>query len=130
MRLLLLACAGGAVGSGARYLAYVGVGRWIGVASPYAAATATFFVNVLGSFLMGVVIEAIALRFAGSLEMRTLLATGFLGGFTTFSAFSMDFAHMMQRGETAYAFGYVLASVALSLLAIFAGMAVTRTLIT
>ena len=126
MRLLLLACAGGAVGSGARYLTYVGVGRWVGVASPYAAALATLIVNIVGSFLMGVVIEAIAMRFAGSLEMRTLLATGFLGGFTTFSAFSMDFAHLMQRGETAYAFGYVLASVIVSLLAIFAGLAAAR----
>jgi CrcB protein len=126
MRLLLLACAGGAVGSGARYLAYVGVGRLVGVASPYAAALATLFVNVAGSFLMGVVIEAIAVKFEGSLEMRTLLATGFLGGFTTFSAFSMDFAHLMQRGETTYAIAYVLASVTVSLLAIFAGLAAAR----
>jgi CrcB protein len=130
MRLLLLACAGGAVGSGARYLTYVGVGRWVGVASPYAAAFATLLVNVVGSFLMGLVIEAIAVRFAGSLEMRTLLATGFLGGFTTFSAFSMDFAHMMQRGEAAYAIAYVLASVLVSLLAIYAGLATARMLLT
>jgi CrcB protein len=111
MRLLLLACAGGAVGSGARYLTYVGVGRWVGVASPYAAAFATLLVNVVGS-------------------LRTLLATGFLGGFTTFSAFSMDFAHMMQRGEAAYAIAYVLASVLVSLLAIYAGLAAARMLLT
>jgi len=129
MRLLLLACAGGAVGSGTRYLAYVGVGRWVGVASPYAAALATLFVNVIGSFLMGMVIEAIALKFEGSLEVRTLLATGFLGGFTTFSAFSMDFAHLMQRGETGYAVTYVLVSVAVSLLAIYAGLAAARMLL-
>jgi CrcB protein len=126
MRLLLLACAGGAVGSGARYLTYVGVGRWIGVASPYAATFATLIVNVVGSFLMGVVIEAFALRFHGSLEMRTLLATGFLGGFTTFSAFSMDFTHLMQRGEIGYALAYVLATVIVSFLAIYAGLAAAR----
>ena len=79
---------------------------------------------------MGIVIEAIALRYSGSLELRTLLATGFLGGFTTFSAFSMDFAHLMQRGEAACAFAYVLASVAVSLLAIYAGLAAARMLLT
>jgi CrcB protein len=130
MRLLLLACVGGALGSGARYLTYVGVGRWVGIASPYAAAFATLLVNVVGSFLMGLVIELVALRYNGSLEVRTLLATGFLGGFTTFSAFSMDFAHLMQRGETAYAIAYVLASVIVSLLAIFAGLVAVRALLT
>jgi CrcB protein len=128
MRLLLLACAGGALGSGARYLVYVGFGRWAGVASPHAAAAATLAVNVAGSFLMGIVIEAIALRYHGSPELRTFLATGFLGGFTTFSAFSMDFVHMMQRGETGLAMAYALVSVAVSILALYAGMTATRML--
>ena len=52
----------------------------------------TFFVNVVGCLLMGVVVEALALKFQGSLDLRTFLATGILGGFTTFSAFSLDFA--------------------------------------
>ena len=128
MRLLLLACAGGALGSGARYLVYVGAGRWIGTASPYAGALATLFVNIAGSFIMGAVIEAVALRYQGSPELRTFLATGVLGGFTTFSAFSMDFVHMMQRGETGAALAYAAASVAVSILALYAGMALTRML--
>jgi CrcB protein len=128
MRLLLLACAGGALGSGARYLVYVGFGRWVGLASPHAAAAATMAVNIIGSFLMGVVIEAVALRYHGSLEVRTFLATGFLGGFTTFSAFSMDFVHMMQRGETGMAITYGFVSVAVAILALYAGMAATRML--
>ena len=97
MKLLLYATAGGAIGTAARHLVNVGFGRWmIGAGFPWS----TFFVNVVGSFLMGALIEALALKFRGSLELRTFLATGFLGGFTTFSAFSMDFAHLVQRHET------------------------------
>lgn len=126
MRLLLLACAGGALGSGARYLVYVATGRVIGVASPYAGAAGTLIVNIVGSFLMGVVIEAIALRYPGGLGMRTFLATGVLGGFTTFSAFSLDAVHMMQRGETAPALLYMAVSVVVSVLAVYAGLSATR----
>ena len=126
MRLLLLACAGGALGSGARYLVYVGAGRTIGVASPYAGAAGTLFVNIVGSFLIGCVIEAVALRYSGDVALRTFLATGVLGGFTTFSAFSMDFVHMMQRGETGAALAYAAISVGVSVLAVYAGLAVTR----
>ena len=95
MRLLLLAALGGAAGSAARHLVNVGFGRWLGAGFPWS----TLFVNVVGGFLMGVLIEALALKFSGSLELRTLLATGVLGGFTTFSAFSMDFVVLMQRHE-------------------------------
>ena len=86
MRLVLYAAAGGAIGTVARHLANVGFGRWLGAGFPWS----TLFVNVVGGFLMGVLIEALALRFQGSLELRTFIATGILGGFTTFSAFSMD----------------------------------------
>jgi fluoride exporter len=126
MRLLLLACTGGALGAGARYLVYVGAGRLIGAASPYAAATATMTVNIIGSFIMGAAIEAIALRFEGSPELRVFLMTGVLGGFTTFSAFSLDFVHMMQRGEAGHAAAYAAVSVSVSILALYAGMAATR----
>jgi len=129
MRLLLLACAGGAIGTGARYLVYVAAGRLIGVASPYAGAAATLTVNIAGSFLIGVVIEAIALCYHGSLEARTLLATGVLGGFTTFSAFSMDVVHLFQRGDTILGLVYVLASVTISILALLAGLMATRVLL-
>ncbi|MET0640177.1 MAG: CrcB family protein, partial [Hyphomicrobium sp.] len=81
---------------------------------------------ITGSFLMGVLIETLALRFNASNELRTFLATGVLGGYTTFSAFSLEFATLYERGNMTAAFGYVAASVVLSLLAIFAGLALTR----
>jgi CrcB protein len=126
MKLLLWAMAGGAVGTAARHLANVGFGRWLGPGFPWW----TFFVNVVGSFLMGVVIESLALKAAGSTELRTFLATGILGGFTTFSAFSMDFAYLVQRHEIASAALYLLGSVALSILALYAGLWLTRLVLT
>jgi CrcB protein len=126
MRLVLYAAAGGAIGTVARHLANVGFGRWLGAGFPWS----TLFVNVVGGFLMGALIEALALRFDGSLELRTFIATGILGGFTTFSAFSMDAVLMMQRGETAMAAIYVSASVVLSILALLAGLWLTRIVLT
>lgn len=122
MRLVLYAAAGGAIGTVARHLANVGLGRWLGAGFPWS----TLFVNVVGGFLMGAVIEALALRFDGSLELRTFIATGILGGFTTFSAFSMDAVLMMQRGETAMAAVYIGASVMLSIVALLAGLWLMR----
>ena len=122
MRLVLYAAAGGAIGTVARHLANVGFGRWLGAGFPWS----TLFVNVVGGFLMGAVIEALALRFDGSLELRTFIATGILGGFTTFSAFSMDAVLLMQRGETVAAALYIGGSVVLSILALLAGLWLTR----
>jgi fluoride exporter len=84
------------------------------------------FINILGSILMGVLIEALALRFNGSLELRTFLATGILGGFTTFSAFSLDAYHLMMRGDTAAGLLYVAASVLLSIFGLYVGLTLTR----
>lgn len=126
MRFLLYATAGGAIGTAARHLVNVGFGRWLGPGFPWS----TLFVNVIGGFLMGALIEALALRFDGSMELRTFLATGILGGFTTFSAFSMDAVLLMQRGETATAALYIGASVALSILALLAGLSLMRLALT
>jgi CrcB protein len=126
MRLVLYAAAGGAIGTVARHLANIGFGRWLGAGFPWS----TVFVNVVGGFLMGALIEALALRFDGSLELRTFIATGILGGFTTFSAFSMDAVLLMQRGETATAALYIGASVVLSILALLAGLSLTRIVLT
>lgn len=128
MKLLALACAGGAIGAGARYLAGVGVTRLIGVNAVF--PWATLCVNVVGSFLMGVLIESLALKFQASLEVRTLLATGVLGGFTTFSAFSLDFVTLMSRKESLLAGVYVAGSVGLSILALYAGLALMRQILT
>jgi fluoride exporter len=126
MKLLLWAMAGGAMGTAARHLTNVGLGRLLGAGFPWW----TILVNVLGCFLMGVLVETLASRLSGSAEVRTFLATGVLGGFTTFSAFSMDFAHLMQRQELAAAMLYLLGSVALSILALYAGLWLTRLVLT
>lgn len=122
MKLLILAAAGGALGAGGRHLINVLFGRWLGAGFPWATLT----VNVLGSFLMGVLIALFALRFQGSLETRTFLATGVLGGFTTFSAFSLDFANLVERGDWTLALSYAGSSVVASILAIFAGLWMMR----
>lgn len=122
MKLLLLAGAGGAIGSMLRYLANFGFGRWLGADFPWS----TLFVNVTGSLVMGLLAEMIALRYEGSAELRTFLMTGILGGFTTFSAFSLDFASLMSRNEPLAAALYLGASVAVSILALYLGFAIAR----
>lgn len=122
MRLLLLACAGGALGAGLRHLVNTGAVRLLGIGVPWG----TVLVNIVGSFLMGWLIEALALRFNGSPEIRIFLATGLLGGFTTFSAFSLDFTVLLQRGDHVAAALYLIGSVSLSILALFAGLSTGR----
>jgi CrcB protein len=126
MKLLVWAMVGGALGSGARHLVNVGLGRWLGAGFPWW----TLFVNVTGSLLMGILIESFALKLQGSQELRTFLATGVLGGYTTFSAFSMDFAHLMQRHDYLAAGLYLAGSVIVSILALYAGLWLTRWVLT
>jgi len=122
MKLLLYAMVGGALGSGARHLVNVGFGRWLGMGFPWW----TFFVNVSGCLLMGVVIESLALKFQGSADLRTFLATGILGGYTTFSAFSLDVALLYERGALAMAAFYAATSVVLAIGGLFVGLALVR----
>lgn len=122
MKLLLLASAGGAIGAGARYL----MSHAFAVRGLTDFPWATLTINVLGCFLMGVLIEVLALKYSASPELRTFLATGILGGFTTFSAFSLEFATLYERGDTGAAAAYVLLSVLLTLAAVFAGLATVR----
>ena len=79
-------------------------------------------VNVMGSTAMGLAAGWLAFRGEGPPELRLFLTTGLLGGFTTFSAFSMDTALLIQRDETLLAAGYVVGSVALSVLGLFGGL--------
>jgi CrcB protein len=78
---------------------------------------------------MGVLVEVLAQKFSSSLEVRTLFATGVLGGFTTFSAFSLDFAVLAGRHEYLQASIYLVASVALSIAAFYAGLWLMRTVL-
>jgi CrcB protein len=124
MPVVLWVALGGAIGSAARYGVNIWSGRMFGTEFPWH----TLIVNVLGCFLMGVLTEMLALKLHLSHEARAFLTTGILGGFTTFSAFSLDFAYLVERKEVLAAGGYVLASVVLSLLAVFAGMSLIRTI--
>ncbi|MCB1335500.1 MAG: fluoride efflux transporter CrcB [Roseivivax sp.] len=111
---------GGALGASARYLTGVGAVRLFGPGFP----VATLAVNVIGSFAMGVLVVALAHLSAN--RLAPLLMTGLLGGFTTFSAFSLDAVTLYERGQAGLAAGYVMASVVLALAALVAGMAVAR----
>lgn len=115
---LLLVALGGALGSGLRHLANLAALRLFGPAFPWGTLT----VNIAGGFLMGLFVELLARRFGGSAELRLFVATGLLGGFTTFSAFSLDFAVLYGRGALVQAFGYVAMSVVLAIAALFLGM--------
>jgi CrcB protein len=126
MKLVLLAAAGGAFGSAARYLVTLLSGQLFGLGFPWG----TIAVNIAGSFLMGLVVAFGALKFSLSNEMRVLIATGFLGGFTTFSAFSMDFALLVERKDYGLAGLYAAGSVTLSILALFAALLLVRTWLT
>lgn len=116
----LLVAAGGALGALARY----GVGLWLPATSlPWPTLT----VNVVGGLLMGLLAGWLAMRGDGGAEgLRLFLAVGLLGGFTTFSAFSLETALMVERREWLTAAGYALGSVVLSVAALFAGLALAR----
>jgi fluoride exporter len=121
---VLLVALGGAIGSVFRYLVGVWGLRLAGPAFPWGTLT----VNIVGSFVIGVFAELITRKFGGSTDLRLLLMTGLVGGFTTFSAFSLDTIGLLERGEATTAIVYVVASVALSLLTVFAGLSVVRVL--
>jgi fluoride exporter len=120
----LIVFLGAGLGGSARHGINVAVARLLpGLGFPLA----TLIINVLGSFLMGVLAEGFALRGAAGHPARLFLTTGVLGGFTTFSTFSLDAITLYERGETLAATGYVLASVITGLLGLVAGMALVRT---
>jgi len=116
---------GGGIGSFFRYLLITYTSRQLGANFPYG----TLFVNIIGCFLMGVLIEYLTKTLPHSMELRAFLAVGVLGGFTTFSAFAMDAITMFERGELSSAIIYALSSVVFSILAVFAGLMAVRLLI-
>ena len=117
---LLQVALGGAIGSAARYLTNVGAARLFGAGFPWG----TIIVNVAGSFLMGLLVALLAQRDA--MRLVPFLMTGILGGFTTFSAFSLDAVKLWQGGEPTAAAAYVVFSVLLSIAALMLGMALFR----
>ncbi|HCL63897.1 MAG TPA: fluoride efflux transporter CrcB [Rhizobium sp.] len=125
MTQILLVALGGAFGSVCRYLVGLGALRLLGAAFPWG----TFAVNVAGCFLIGALAELIVARFGASAELRLLFITGFLGGFTTFSAFALDTVSLFERGAVVASVLYVGASVGISIIAVVAGIAVVRSMI-
>ncbi len=120
---LLLVFVGGGLGSMARYLAGVGVAKTLGPGWPYG----TFAVNVLGGLVMGLLAGWLALRGGADQERwRVLIGVGVLGGFTTFSSFSLETALMLERRDYGAAAGYVAASVVLAIGALFLGLLAAR----
>jgi CrcB protein len=119
----LIVFLGSGLGGMLRYAANVWVPRLLGSAFPYHTLT----VNVVGSLVMGLLAGYFALKTDPGQDWRLFLTTGIIGGFTTFSAFSLDTVLLYERGEVALAAVYVLTSVGVSLAALFAGLAVMRT---
>ncbi len=121
MKSILLVMAGGGIGAVLRFQ----LGQML-PSAPQGWPWATFLANVLGGFAMGV-LAAWLIRVGQAGEtIRLLIGVGLLGGFTTFSAFSLDMMRMIEGGAVGLALVYALASVALALLALFAGLALTK----
>jgi CrcB protein len=121
----LIVFLGAGIGGAGRHGVNVLAARLFGTGFPLG----TLFVNVAGCLVMGLLAGALAFRGHLPPEMRLFLMTGILGGFTTFSAFSLDAALLWQRGEPALAALYVGASVVLSLAAVAIGLILARSLL-
>jgi CrcB protein len=118
----LIVFAGGGIGAALRHGVNVASARLLGGGLPFA----TLFENVTGSLLMGLLAGYFAFRHGLPQQWRLFLATGILGGYTTFSAFTLDAMLLYERGAIALAAGYVLLSVALSIGGLFVGLALVR----
>lgn len=122
---LLSVALGGAIGASLRHLFGIGVLRVLG---PTSFPVAILSVNVVGSFLMGVFAVLAAQR--GLTHLSPFVMTGVLGGFTTFSAFSLEAVTLYERGDVGQAAAYVALSVVLSVLGLMAGVWIARGLLT
>lgn len=118
----LLVFIGGGLGASLRHAINVGCARVCGTNFPYG----TFVINITGSLVMGLIAGYLAFKGEASQPWRLFLMTGILGGYTTFSAFSLDAALLYERGQLGLAAAYVLGSVVLSIAGLFAGLAVVR----
>jgi len=120
----LLVAFGGALGASLRYITTVYITRWLGSGFPFG----TLIVNIVGSFFMGVLITILARYVDGGSQLRLLLAVGFLGSYTTFSAFSLEIFTLLERNETLAATVYIAISLTGTLSATLLGMWITKAL--
>lgn len=118
----LLVFIGGGLGSTLRHIINILSGRVLGTAFPYH----TFIINITGSIVMGLIAGYLAFKGEAPQPWRLFLMTGVLGGYTTFSAFSLDAALLYERGAIGLAVFYVLGSVVFSIAGLFAGLALVR----
>ena len=118
MKVSAIVFLGAGLGGLLRHVMNTAMTSLMGTGFPYGILA----INVLGSTAMGLLAGWLALRGEAPAELRLFLATGLLGGFTTFSAFSMDTALLVERGETHLAAIYVVGSVLFSILGLFAGL--------
>ncbi len=125
MQTLVAIALGGAFGALSRHFVASAVMKISGGGFPYG----TFFVNILGSFLMGLLIIAFAHRFDMTPALRALLTVGFLGSFTTFSTYSMETVLMIEHGEFQSAALYAGGSLIIGVLALIAGMWLGRVIV-
>jgi len=122
MKILVLVGIGGFLGSVARYITQQSVGKFMPVIFPYGTLT----VNIAGSLMIGIIYGLMDRSNLMSAEWRIFLATGFCGGFTTFSSFSYETLTLLRDGEYMFAGLYVGGSVIASLLAVIVGITLTR----
>jgi CrcB protein len=115
---------GGGMGAAIRHGINLGAARLFGSGFPYA----TFFINVSGSFVMGLIAAWFAFKGDASQHWRLFLTTGILGGYTTFSTFSLDAALLYERDQMILAAVYIIGSVVLGLVGLFAGLAIVRSM--
>lgn len=118
----LLVFVGGGLGASLRHAVNVGCARACGLNFPYG----TFVINISGSLVMGLIAGYLAFKGEASQPWRLFVMTGILGGYTTFSAYSLDAALLYERGELGLAALYVVGSVVLSIAGLFAGLALVR----
>lgn len=124
IKTILLVAAGGAIGSVARHLVNQLTAKTVGAEFPWG----TLSVNIVGSLLIGIIVGLLAFMTQWSQDVRAFAVVGILGGFTTFSAFSLDAILLGERGAYGQMFLYVAGSVLLSLAATFGGLYLVRTM--
>jgi CrcB protein len=124
MNMLIAITVGGGIGALGRHFLSLAVALLLGSAFPWGV----FVGNILGGFLMGLIVELGALKLNYAIEARAFLTTDLLGGFTTFSAFSLDASLLIERGDWMGAMLYVTGSALLSIVALFAGLWLVRSL--
>ena len=118
MQMIFAIAAGGAIGALGRHWTSHAVAQWLGHGFPYG----TLSVNVIGSFILGLMVTLFAEKLALSQEMRGFIVVGLLGGFTTFSAFSLEAVLLIERGQVGLAALYVGGSALLGIAVLFGGI--------